>query len=496
MIRLPRRYALPALTLLSLFTATSALGAKSHPPVTTVAPLVASPVTGPVAGTKVTEPYVRMMAREAYFWGWPMANIFNRRQAFKDLPEPGLMGGIVPVAPINRLSMLSDYIDPAERLVACPNQDVVYGAGSIALDIEPVVLQVPDFDGRFWVYQVVDLRSDSFAELGKMYNTQPGFYLLVGPDWNGKVPAGITKVYRARTNTGFVIPRVFQDDTAADRLAIQPTLAGIDMYPLSQYDGTVKKRNWAKLPKFPAQASDGKAETKWVVPEKFFDELPALLKDAKPLPGEEARYSQMNALAAIAQANPQLRAAMIDEAKKADSEVIDPLLQFRNYGLQLPNNWSTVSNGAAFGTDYFTRTAVARSNIFVNQQKETKYFYQDLDENGVRLNGQYNYSVTFAKGKLPPVKGFWSLTLYNEQHFFAPNDLKRYSIGTKNKSLQTNPDGSLTLYVQSESPGKDKESNWLPSPQGAEFSLYIRAYWPQADALDGDWIPPAVVKAH
>jgi hypothetical protein len=485
---LPHRHAIFALALVSTLAATSALAAQS--------PDVPASIAGPVADTKVTEPYVRMMAREAYFWGWPMANIFNRRQAFKDLPEPGLMGGIVPVAPINRLSLLSDYIDPAERLVACPNQDVVYGAGSIALDLEPVVLQVPDFDDRFWVYQVVDLRSDSFAELGKMYDTKPGFYLLVGPDWNDKVPAGITKVFRARTNTGFVIPRVFQDDTPADRQAVQPALAGIDMYPLSQYDGKVKKRDWAKLQKFPAQASDGKAETKWVIPEKFFDELPALLKDAKPLPGEEARYAQMAALAAIAKADPQLRAAMIDEAKKADSEVIDPLLQFRNYGLQLPDHWSTVSNGAAFGTDYFSRTAVARSNIFVNQQKETKYFYQDLDQSGQRLNGQHGYSVTFAKGKLPPVKGFWSLTLYNEQHFFSPNELKRYSIGTKNKSLQTNPDGSLTLYVQSQSPGKDKESNWLPSPEGADFSLYIRAYWPQADALDGRWTPPAVVKTN
>ncbi|MGY4106901.1 DUF1254 domain-containing protein [Aeromonas encheleia] len=492
MNRLPHRQSLFALTLLTTLTTTALWATPGY----AAEAATAGPVAGPVANTKVTEAYVRMMAREAYFWGWPMANIFNRRQAFKDLPEPGLMGGIVPVAPINQLSLLSDYIDPAERLVACPNQDVVYGAGSIALDLEPVVLQVPDFGSRFWVYQVVDLRSDSFAELGKMYDTKPGFYLLVGPDWQGKVPAGITKVFRARTNTGFVIPRVFQDDSDADRKAIQPALAGIDMYPLSKYDGKVKSRDWAKLPKFPAQAAAGNGETKWVMPENFFDELPALLKDAKPLPGEEARYAQMAALAAIAKADPRLKAAMIDEAKRADSEVIDPLLQFRNYGLQLPHHWSTISNGAAFGTDYFSRTAVARSNIFVNQQKETKYFYQDLDKAGTRLNGQHGYSVTFAKGKLPPVQGFWSLTLYNAQHFFAPNDLKRYSIGTKNKSLQTNTDGSLTIYVQSTSPGKDKESNWLPAPKGADFSLYIRAYWPQAEALDGQWTPPPVVKAN
>lgn len=495
MNRLPHRQPLFALTLLTTLT-TTALWATPGYAAEAAEAATTKPVTGPVADTKVTEAYVRMMAREAYFWGWPMANIFNRRQAFKDLPEPGLMGGIVPVAPINQLSLLSDYIDPAERLVACPNQDVVYGAGSIALDLEPVVLQVPDFGGRFWVYQVVNLRSDSFAELGKMYDTKPGFYLLVGPDWQGKVPAGITKVFRARTNTGFVIPRVFQDDSDADRKAIQPALAGIDMYPLSKYDGKVKSRDWAKLPKFPAQAAAGNGETKWVMPEKFFDELPALLKDAKPLPGEEARYAQMAALAAIAKADPRLKAAMIDEAKRADSEVIDPLLQFRNYGLQLPHHWSTISNGAAFGTDYFSRTAVARSNIFVNQQKETKYFYQDLDKAGTRLNGQHGYSVTFAKGKLPPVQGFWSLTLYNAQHFFAPNDLKRYSIGTKNKSLKANADGSLTIYVQSTSPGKDKESNWLPAPKGADFSLYIRAYWPQAEALDGQWTPPPVVKAN
>lgn len=492
MNRLPHRQSLFALTLVTTLTTTALWATPGYAADTATA----KPVAGPMADTKVTEAYVRMMAREAYFWGWPMANIFNRRQAFKDLPEPGLMGGIVPVAPINQLSLLSDYIDPAERLVACPNQDVVYGAGSIALDLEPVVLQVPDFGSRFWVYQVVDLRSDSFAELGKMYDTKPGFYLLVGPDWQGKVPAGITKVFRARTNTGFVIPRVFQDDSDADRKAIQPALAGIDMYPLSKYDGKVKSRDWAKLPKFPAQAAAGNGETKWVMPEKFFDELPALLKDAKPLPGEEARYAQMAALAAIAKADPRLKAAMIDEAKRADSEVIDPLLQFRNYGLQLPHHWSTISNGAAFGTDYFSRTAVARSNIFVNQQKETKYFYQDLDKAGTRLNGQHGYSVTFAKGKLPPVQGFWSLTLYNAQHFFAPNDLKRYSIGTKNKSLKANADGSLTIYVQSTSPGKDKESNWLPAPKGADFSLYIRAYWPQAEALDGQWTPPPVVKAN
>src|SRR5262249_28775514 len=118
-----------------------------------------------------------------------------------------------------------------------------------------------------------------------------------------------------------------------------------------------------------------------------------------------------------------------------------------------------------------------------------------LDDAGGRLNGASRYTVTFAKGQLPPVRGFWSLTLYDEHHFFAPNELKRYSLGTKNKTLKLDPDGGLTLYVQADSPGADKESNWLPAPKGADFSLYVRAYWPEPAITQGKWTPPPVRKA-
>src|SRR5215475_4965294 len=174
---------------------------------------------GPVAGTKITEDYARMVARDAYFWAWPMVNVYNRRLTYEKVPEI-MLSGPVPASPLNHLGMLTDYIVPEERIVACPNQDVVYGVGSIALDLSPVVIQVPDFGDRFWVYQIVDLRTDSFADLGKMYGTTPGFYLLVGPNWHGEVPKGITKVFRATTNTGFVAPRVFQDDSAEDKQAV------------------------------------------------------------------------------------------------------------------------------------------------------------------------------------------------------------------------------------------------------------------------------------
>lgn len=443
---------------------------------------------------RIPDGYARLVSREAYFWAWPMINVYNRRLAFQDLKEPALMGGIVPVAPLNRLSMLTDYIEPQERIVACPNQDVVYGAASIALDKSPVVIQVPDFGKRFWVYQVVDLRTDSFADLGKMYDTKPGFYLLAGPGWKGKAPAGITKVFRAKTSTGFVIPRVFQDDTPQDKKAVQDVIRSIDMYPLALFDRKMKSRDWANIARLPGQAS-GDAETKWVEPEKFIDELPLVMQDAPPLPGEEAWYARLLAVIAAAQKDASLKKAMIDEALKADKDLVGPLFEFRNYGIPLPHHWSTQDNGAAFGTDYLTRTAVAKSNIFVNKPGETKYFYQDLDASGGRLNGANRYTVTFAKGQLPPVRGFWSLTLYNQHHFFSPNALKRFSLGTKNKALKASADGSLTIYVQSSSPGADKEVNWLPAPQGADFSLYVRTYWPQAAITGGKWTPPAVIPA-
>lgn len=490
--------ALKPVAFATLFAATSAFAMMANAAELNPRPLPPSPEwarampPGPDARVKITEEYASHVGKDAYFWGWPMANIFNRRLAFKDVKE-AVMSGPVPIAPLNTIGMLTDYITPDERHVACPNQDVVYGAGSLALDIEPVVVQVPDFGDRFWVYQMVDLRTDSFVQLGKMYATTPGFYLLVGPNWKGEVPKGITKAFRSPTNTGFVAPRVFQDDTAEDRKAIQSVLKSVMLYPLSQFDGTMKSTDWSKMKVLPSEEK-GEAETRFVFPEKFFDELPAILADAPPLPGEEARYAQMRAVLEAAKNNPRLKAALIEGAKEAEEKLVTPLLQFRNYGEQRPHNWSTISNEAAFGTDYFTRTAVARSNILVNSPNETKYFYQDLDGAGARLNGKNSYTITFAKDQTPPVNGFWSLTLYNQHHFFSPNELKRYSLGTKNKTLKYNSDGSLTLYVQASSPGKDKETNWLPAPKDGDFSLYVRAYWPKAAVTDGSWTPPAVQK--
>jgi hypothetical protein len=463
-------------------------------------PKTATEVPGPAAGTAMTDAYVKTVGRMAYVWGYAMVNSHNRRAAFAYVTSqngnvPGWNGGVLPMAPIGLNSMLIDYIKPDQTFVACPNQDVAYGAGFFALDKEPVVFQVPDFGDRFWIYALYDARTDQFAEIGKPYGTKPGFYMMVGPNWKGETPAGITAVVRSSTELAFTAPRVFKEDNAADTKAVQQVLGQIMFYPLSQFDGKMKTTDWSKSPSFPVPAGPG-GETKWVQPEKFFDQLPGVMKLVPPLPGEEALYGWISSVFAAAEKDPATKKALVESFVAADKDTIAPLFQWKLNGRSAGNGWYSPVNNAQWGTDYLNRTGTAKSNMYDNRPKETKYIYRDYDSVGQQLLGKNNYTVTFAKGQEPPVKGFWSMTLYNEHHLFTKNAMNRYSLGTKSKSfLKYNPDGSLTLYFGAKSPGKDKETNWVPAPEG-KFSLYIRAYWSEQAILDATWMPPQVTKVN
>jgi hypothetical protein len=454
-------------------------------------PDAASEVTIAANGVNMHSEYAKTIGRMAYVWGWPIVNQINRRASITQAPKPGLLNGVLPVAPRGHLAMLSDYIDPNENFVACPNQDVVYGLGFFSLDEEPVVIQAPDFGDRFWVYALYDARTDQFANVGKPYRTKPGFYLLVGPGWKGGTPAGIEAVIRCPTELANVIPRVFMNDTEEDRKAIQPLINQIFACPLKDFDGKLKTVDWKNAPTIPGPKRQGGGETKWVVPEKFFDELGAALDTVPPLPGEEAMYGQFRALLDARTKDRSVKKALDDVAVQTEKEVIAPFFEWTHNGCPAGNGWNRSMNNARWGADYFNRTGTAKSNMFDNKPDETQYFYTDRDSSGASLDGRRQYSITFPAGQEPPVNGFWSLTLYNAAHFFHPNALKRYSLGTKSRDLKRNADGSLTLCAGSKSPGAERESNWLPAPEG-HFSLYIRAYWGKEPILDGSWKPPNV----
>jgi hypothetical protein len=313
---------------------------------------------------------------------------------------------------------------------------------------------------------------------------------VVGPDWQGEKPEGITALLRSPTNMMLSTPRVFLDDTNEDREAIQPVINQISFYPLSRFTGKMQIVDWKKTPSTPA-AAGGSGETKWVQPEKFFDQLPGVMKNVPPLPGEEALYKWFASVLDAAAEDPQVAQTLKETAIATETELFSSFLQWKYVGRPAGNGWNSPVNNAQWGTDYLNRASTARSNILDNRPEETKYLYRDLDSAGQQMHGKNLYRVTFPKGQLPPVKGFWSLTLYNEHHFFNNNPLKRYSLGTKNKTLKLNADGSLTLYAGAKSPGAENESNWLPAPEG-EFSLYMRCYWSEQAILDGTWMPPQV----
>ncbi len=442
-----------------------------------------NPAGGPIPHTVMSDEYVKQFAKNTYYWGWPMVNVHNRKIMLDRVSEPALIEGTFPVAPINQLAMQSDYIDQKGKLVVCPNQDVVSGFGMMDLGRDAVVVQVPDFKNRFWVYQLGNQRTDAFGELGSMHHSGAGFYLLVGPDWKGNIPKEIKKVFRSPTNVSYVIPKVFMAEDPSDKKALQPIINQVVMYPLAQFDGKMKTKKWSELSR---TAAKSKGETKWVKPETFFDDLTQVITQVPPLPGEENMYQQIKAMLSEANANPKIKAAMKREAQGVENSLIKQAFYFRNSGVPLKNQWNTINNGATFGRDYLTRTSAAKANMFVNLASEVKNFTTDFDGSRTLLSGKNRYTVTFSKEELPPVEAFWSLTAYNAEHFFDANLLSRYSIGTKNKDLVYNEDGSLTLYLQNQPPqDRMQMANWLPVGKGT-FSLMLRAYVPKKEIIDGN----------
>ncbi|KRB53368.1 hypothetical protein ASE04_29630 [Rhizobium sp. Root708] len=457
-------------------------------------PKTAGDVRGPVPGNTMTDEYVQLVGRMAYLWGYPLVNAHNRREAFRAAPEPGLLGGALPVAPVGFNQMLTNYIKPDQTFIVCPNQDVAYGGGFTALDKEPTVIQVPDFGKRFYVYAMYDQRTDEIGRIGQQYGTKPGFYMIVGRDWKGKVPKGITGVVRSSTDLVFIVPRVFKDSTPEDTAAVQTVINKIVMYPLSQFDGKMKIKDYSKSPDFPVPAAAPnapKGESKWVKPETYYDELSVVVKEVPPLPGEESLYKWIASVWDAAAKSPETRKALDASFVAAEKELIEPLFQFQYNGRGIGNGWTVPANAAEWGTDYLNRTAISKSSMYQNTSAETQYNLREFDSDGNSFDGTKQYSITFPKGEVPPVKGFWSLTLYDQEKFFFANPLNRFSLGTKNKDLKYADDGSLTLYLGAKSPGAEKEANWIPAPEG-HFSLILRLYWPETAVLNGKWLPPDI----
>ncbi len=436
-------------------------------------------------------------AREVYVWAWPLVYMSNLRQSMKLIRSAGHSGG-APVAPVNQLCMLTDVVSPEFQSVPCPNRDVVYGFGIMDLAEQPIVVQVPDFKDRFWLFQIGDHRMESMGHVGSMYGTQPGFILLVGPEWHGSVPSSIQQVIRSKTNLAYVLPRIVaHTDSSQAASELNAALSQIDIYPLSKFTGQFKHRNWNQARWYPALGKSTREHNRLVRPGNFFDDLERVLTEVAALPSEEHLVALAQKLVHWNKANPGSRERLQQLAATFEQETIQPMFDLSRAAAQeFPGAWATIGNGAAFGDDYWTRTSIAKSNPFVNRQAEAKYYYLESTSEGIPLHGSHTYTLHFAADQLPPVDGFWSLTLYNSAHQFHANAAGRYSIGSLSKP-KLNEDGSLTITISSEEPTDPEQVNWLPAPRDEAFKLYLRLYVPQTPALAGSWHPPALqAEAH
>ncbi len=426
------------------------------------------------------------LIERAYVWGWPMVYLHNMQKSLRLIHASGVSGG-APVAPINRLSMLTTPVSADFGSVPCPNPDLVYGFAMLDLSAAPVVLQVPQIDDRVWLFQVGDHRTDSIAQLGSMYQTQPGFYAIVGPNWQGELPSTLSGIVRSSTNLAYVIPRYQYQEGSAE--ALKTSLTRIAVYPLSKYDGAWKTRDWSNKKWYPQTGSSTKNKTRFVNPETYFDDLELVLEQVPPLPGEESSYEQMRKLIDEKKSNPKIASYLADRGSELEEKLMTPLYDFQNVGNRVDHQWTTVSNGASFGTDFQTRSAVAKSNIFVNRPNETKYFHVEQDHHGDPLSGEKPYRINIMQDQLPSHSGFWSLTVYDQDHRLVAHPSGIYSIGS-HQELKKNEDGSITICLQNSRP-ESSTANWLPTPSG-HFVVYLRVYCPSVAVIEGKWKPPAI----
>jgi hypothetical protein len=190
----------------------------------------------------------------------------------------------------------------------------------------------------------------------------------------------VTGVYRSPTDLCVIFPRVFQNDTPEDKAAVQPLLSRVMVYPLTEFDGKMKSKDWKKTPSFKAPPSKG--ETQWVIPEKFFEQLPQVMKEIPPLPGEETLYKMIQSVLDAAAKDPRIKETLTQTAIAAEKDLIAPLFQFRNNGRSVGNGWTSPPNGARWGIDYLSRAATAKSNMYDNAPEETRYIYTDFDSGG------------------------------------------------------------------------------------------------------------------
>lgn len=450
---------------------------------------------------------------QAYLYGYPLVTSDVTRRV---LTAPGVKARM-GTGPINRFAHVREFPDHRFRDVVAPNADTLYSIAWLDLSAEPLVLHQPDMGGRFVGFGLLDAWSNSQSLGTRVYGPGPVDYAIVGPGWQGTLPAGMKRIdvptpmawFIGRTNTA----------GKADYAAVHALQDQYRLEPLSRHG-----QGALPAPE-PGAVDAGMDLTTAVVTQvarmdaaQYFDRL-ARLMASNPPAAADAPMVQTLAKLGIVPGQPfdpgQLSAAQrrgLDDAvwfvrgffearaagTQADPEVTPAQRWFFNQlvetintrALNVQNGWTMPLNLGRYGTNYALRAIVTLVGFGANPAAEAVYPKTGVDAQGEALVGSRRYVLHFDKGQLPPAQAFWSLTMYDEASFFVDNPIGRYAIGDRDR-LQLNADGSLDLLIQHDAPADTR--NWLPAPPG-RFNLMLRLYVPTADVLEGRWVPPAVTR--
>jgi hypothetical protein len=452
----------------------------------TMAFLALSPFLPAKAHTGVTPAEARVIAKDAYIYGYPMVDSYRIQHAyFVDTKNPEYKGSW------NQLRNFSRVFTPEDKAVQTPNSDTPYSFLGMDLRAEPIVLTVPAIEKeRYFSIQLIDAYTFNFDYIGsRATGNDGGSYLIAGPSWKGEKPQGVKKVIRAETEL-VLAPYRTQLFNSADLDNVKKVQAGYKVQTLSAFLGQPAPKA-APAIDFIKPLSPEAQRTSL----QFFDILNFVLQFGPTHPSEKelmARFARIGVGAGktfdAGKLSPEMKAAI--EAGMADAWAEHAKLQKRIDAKE-------VTSGDTFGTreflknNYLYRMGAAVLGIYGNSKQEAMYPIYSVDADNKKLDGANRYSLRFAPGQLPPVNAFWSLTLYElPSSLLSANPLNRYLLNSPMlPQFKRDADGGLTLLIQNESPGKDMEANWLPAPNGP-FFMAMRLYWPKADALEGTWTAP------
>jgi hypothetical protein len=380
------------------------------------------------------------------------------------------------------------------RQVVRPNFDTLYSFGYADLTKEPVVVSVPDTGGRYYLLPLLDMWTDVFASPGwRTTGTQAGNFLVTPRGWSGTVPAGFTQI-EAPTPYVWIIGRT-KTDGPADYDAVHKIQAGYKITSLSEW-GKMPKPVEVKIDPSIDMKTPPKIQVDTMKGGSYFAYAAELLKLQPPHLTDQPIVAQMKRIGIepgksfdISRVDPVVRKAL-----EAAPEAGQRLMAWKVPTIaRVANYWSmNTDTMGVYGNYYLKRAIVAQLGLGANLPEDAIYPLNLGDETGKPLDGANKYTIHFDMGAAPPVNAFWSITLYDSDGFQVANGLNRFAVSSW-MPFKYNTDGSLDLYFQNESPGTDKEVNWLPAPKGA-FNLTMRLYAPKSDALTGRWNPPPITK--